>query len=41
MAYTICVVDDEEMSEKMLTLILKIEKYNVISASKYSRFNSS
>lgn len=33
MAYTICVVDDEEMSEKMLTLILRIEKYNVISAS--------
>ena len=33
MAYTICVVDDEEMSEKMLSLILKIEKYNVISAS--------
>jgi two-component system sensor histidine kinase/response regulator len=33
LAYTICVVDDEEMSEKMLSLILKIEKYNVISAS--------
>lgn len=31
--YTICVVDDEEISEKMLTLILKMEKYNVISAS--------
>lgn len=33
MAYTVCVVDDEEMSEKMLSLILKMEKYNVISAS--------
>lgn len=31
--YTICVVDDEEISEKMLTLILRMEKYNVISAS--------
>ncbi|MBK8396370.1 MAG: hybrid sensor histidine kinase/response regulator [Leptospiraceae bacterium] len=33
MPHTICVVDDDEMSEKMLTLILKIEKYSVISAS--------
>ena len=33
MPYTICIIDDEEVSERMLSAILKIEGYEIISAS--------